>query len=354
MLELCLSTEQLKRGHPADEIANTMESDADLTASPGLMEGEVNTASAEYNWETVSGHLLSDVSQDWKIWTGYVKPDIIFEVIPDSRGSRRHDSIPPALLPGCRVSRPFKSDAMDVADSNAVTTGSACIDDESQPPAKKITREESDSPMAMLLSSTPQSSETNSPKPSSLTSLKEQLGTVISIVSFDDKSAPGSARIIKWDDVEETEKVRWGAEGLFDVAHLRVEKGVIKGKYPNPVTNFQTRLVNNDRANGITFGVIIRYHLIPTSEVTATNSGDRKFIGIMEWPEFSAQISISGTIHQNGSWSFTEDKITYGSTNINWAVRFGPISWAKGTTYELSQSFENQNMADPTDDLNML
>ena len=84
-------------------------SDATNDIADNCSEIESDNNVSSYNSDAFNGNIISD--EGWQVWTGSVhqlkSPDFSFSSPSRSLASsaRHHESLPPALLPGCKVIR---------------------------------------------------------------------------------------------------------------------------------------------------------------------------------------------------------------------------------------------------------
>jgi hypothetical protein len=348
----------------------------------------------DFNWENIHGRLFSD--DGWQTWTGSVhqlqvvndKGNNLFPTQIDSMEERRNKEDIPELLPGCRVFRmisvpkttiiqppvipptPLSNDmwdeehsdnhANDSDDSDAPTNITYIAPNNNSPvPIIRISSTDSITPSP----SSPLIQEYSSPlTPFISNGLEvekqsiEQFGTVVGLTSWGEgglsigMGVPGTARIIKWDDIEEQEVVAWGTGDKldrFDVTHVKLDKdNKIITKYANPNSKL-VQLGQSYFGSDATFGIILRVRQISRKDCDDSDVANR-LIGVMEWPDFNSVVYITGYIRNDGSWSFTEKKLVTGPKHASWGIRFGQNHWRAGTTYDISPT-QNNKLEDCTD-----
>jgi hypothetical protein len=268
---------------------------------------EASNSVEEFNWDSIYGSLMSD--DGWEVWSGTVRQlESDFVKVPISTRPTKPDHIPPPLLPGAKVIRT----------------------DRQQP--SRLNRESSSGLESARNSLMELLSDRNATNNSTETS--EEIGTVLEIISHDGNE-PGSGRIVRWED-ETIEKVRWGANGVYDVIHVTLDpNGKIQTKYPPPLSE-DKRAAKGGFASDVTFGIILRLRSLPIQENDDLNDITGRFDGLMEWPDFNAVVYVTGEMFSDGRWVFTEQKLVAGAEHSDWTVRFGQSHWQPGTMYDLS------------------
>jgi hypothetical protein len=312
-LELLFSASQIPS-------SGRVESNEQIRRSQFLW-GEIDECDPGYDWESISGRLMSN--NGWIPWTGSLKQLGVSNVPTfERRASPDRQNEPPELMPGCRVS---------------VITATAAVGDS-----------DSDISLPRLVKRSLSSSA--SPESCSMKQF-ERIGTVTEITSWQaDDPLPGLARVVRWDDDGSEQTIRWGAENMYDVCHLKIREGNIVGKYPAPAKRLY-QLYNNSFGLEATFGIILRLReachssdeLIILQSTYGDDVPDKKLLGIMEWPDFSAVVQVSGHKWGDGRWILTEEYLLVGTQHSPWGIRFGHSHWRCGTTYDFSPSRDSIN-----------
>ena len=348
---------------------------------------ETDSNDCNFNWDAFTGSMLSD--DGWEVWTGnvnqleatFTKPEAPKRAM--SFSGRQHESIPPPLLPGCKVMRRKRvpvvayrqggnessSDSKELnrneselrCQKGLATFNNSDADDErtEDSPSRDSAQtfrspsERIRSSIAKLLADRGRFSEgDNEPSSDSCksTTMVEvmEFGTVIGIAAWEG-CAPGTARIIKWStrksSIDENksdniETVRWGGEGRYDVSHVELDskskrKNKILTQYPPP-TSFEEVASKYGFGSKISFGVVLRLRPTTLTKCDIEDGADERKDGVMEWPEFKAIVYVSAVRHGPRDWLLTEEKLISGSAQTGWWSRFGTSSWRPGTTYDLS------------------
>lgn len=202
-----------------------------------LWTGESDTADPDYNWECLSGLVLSD--EGWVTWTGTVQqmniPQMASLATADRRTTQPYNesnaAFPPELLPGCKVSK-------------AASTAGSSASGELPPPSG------GGSNYSSLSGTLAKKREAKAAEESKLTG---RLGTCIDIVEWEGN--PGGGRVIKWDDDGTEETVCYGAGKRYDVTHLKFKAGKVAGIHPPPY-HHSSILANNYFGQDCSFGVV--------------------------------------------------------------------------------------------------
>ena len=166
----------------------------------------------------------------------------------------------------------------------------------------------------------------------------DEIGKVIDISTWGG-GAPGSARIVLWNSGT-TETVRWDiSERKFDVKHVEVdEKGAISRIFPYPTT-FRFKESINRLKSVYTYGVILR------ANADTFNCDRIESIGLMEWPDFNAQVMVSVRRIGSFAYSITETALLSGiDGSKGWSSRFESGIWQPGTTYYCSFEPGNEDV----------
>jgi SPRY domain len=314
------------------------------------------------NWEALSGRLFSD--EGWETWTGHVLQRNVPEIPAAIQRLQERQELPPELMPGCKVCRKRVHSSRDGTAPAAAplspppAAATADCDETAAPvsppglvsPARRPlgdflrmespeeSRPPSSSSLLGDLSPGPQSA-----SKASKIDLEDQLGTVLKVCTWTNHP-PGSARLIKWDDVEEPELVRWDADdGTFDVTHVKLKNGKINTRYSQPHPRL-VKIANRFFGLEITFGIILRIKKEKTKECDGAEIKGR-FRGVMEWPDFAAVIRVSGFLHSDGSRTITEEALISGSSHTGWDTRFAQSSWRAGTTYKIGSPSSQSSAA---------
>ena len=107
--------------------------------------------------------------------------------------------------------------------------------------------------------------------------------------------SPGSARVIRWDDDGSVETVRWDIDaGIFDVTHVKIKNHRIATRYTHPLTRSQ-RVAARYFGQGVQYGVILRLRQQPLLPEDQAHPIVKRFVGLMEWPDFSGVVAVDGT-----------------------------------------------------------
>lgn len=282
-------------------------------------QAEADDTSPDFNWDAMCGNMLSD--DGWEVWTGSVRQlESSFKVAPSPAAvfkmsnGREGKEGPPALLPGCKVARPLpKLRKRAKSETERSESGSSSGD------SRRASRG-----LMQLLSERlgGDSSDVN-----------YDIGTVVDICEWPGCSE-GSARTIEWADGE-TEVVKWGAFGEFDVAHVVVDsKNRVQFQHPYPVSK-EASAAKAGFATDVSFGVILRLRSLPTRPDDDVDIQGR-FDGLMEWPDFKATVYVTGIMYSDGQWTLFEEYVVDGSKDADWTARFGQAEWRPGTTYDLA------------------
>lgn len=268
---------------------------------------ETSNSVEEFNWDSIYGSLMSD--DGWEVWTGTVRQlESDFVKIPVSNRPTKPDQIPPPLLPGAKV---IRADRQQPDRGNRETATGL---------------ESARNSFLSLLND-----RNNSANESET---KEDIGTILEITDYYNNEL-GSGRIVQWEDGT-TEKVRWGANGIYDVTHVTLDSsGTIQMKYPPPLSE-DKRAAKSGFASDSTFGIILRLRSLPIHENDEMIDVTGRFDGLMEWPEFNAVVYVTGEMFVDGHWTLTEQKLIAGAEHSDWTVRFGQPHWQSGTMYDLS------------------
>jgi hypothetical protein len=153
-----------------------------------------------------------------------------------------------------------------------------------------------------------------------------RIGTVEAIANWPTDSVVGSARVIRWDDNGETDIVRWGAEGIFDVVHVATKNGKIMTKFPPPPTYWQK--LNSKFGSSSSFSLIFR---VPETAIHRLHEPGFGFRCLLEWPDFCSVILGKGAVDQNGEIVVVEEALLSGPKHSGWEPRFGSSSWHSGS-----------------------
>lgn len=206
-----------------------------------------------------------------------------------------------------------------------------------------------------------------------------EYGTVIRISAWDD-DLPGTARVIRWDNTDEEETVRWGAGGRhYDVIHVKMSNGKVVVEYPLPIA-LESQFINNYFGYQASYGVILRLRKVPMLDESSDSISNQlldshgnikniatvsrssfssdslspteqiedtaneklskiycKYIGVMEWPDFNAAVLVEGLQYENneGPVVLVEKKLLSGPKDSSWAIRFGENSYQSGVCFNL-------------------
>ena len=107
--------------------------------------------------------------------------------------------------------------------------------------------------------------------------------------------SPGSARVIRWDDDGSVETVRWDVDaGVFDVTHVKIKNHRIATRFAHPLTRSQ-RLAARYFGQDVQYGVILRLRQQPLLPEDQAQPIVKRFVGLMEWPDFSGVVAVDGT-----------------------------------------------------------
>lgn len=296
------------------------------TFPPSL--AEVDNKIDDYNWDAISGSLLSD--EGWEIWSGTIRqlesPFLVSgsKVNASARGKQES---PPELLPGCKVILvSLDSEVKHESDNQPSIPDSS---DNLRPRAFSISE--------ILKKSIDRSSINSGDAPSDAPTKEKEtssvVGVVVDICSWQNYG-PGTARIVKWPDGS-VNTYRWGADNVYDIIHVTLDKdGNVASQYPFPLS-LEKRALKSGFCSDATFGIVLRLRSLPRKE-NDDESIEGRFDGLMEWPDFSAVVYVTGIMHLDGHWLMVEEKLISGAKHTDWSIRFGTSTWRSGTTYDLS------------------
>jgi len=302
------------------------------------LENYVDENDPNFNWEIISGRLLSD--NGIETWTGSIN-QIASEGIEryDDRKSmdRERQELPPELMPGGKVCRSIK---VKVPVPVQVQEVEPLASEESEDNATNNAASSNEEDSCKVLSS-------DAAVLIEKEIITDQIGTVLEICNWNEQLiAPlGDARIVKWDDIEIPEKIRWGAEGKYDATHIKLKDGKITTKYSDPVSR-EAKLSNSMFGIECKFGVILRILKLPPPPQNDKQLAGR-LVGIMELPDFNSSVYIVGAIEMDGSWTFKEKSLISGASHSSWSVRFGQSHWRPGTEYRVSSTLSSSSVIDP-------
>lgn len=366
ILDLAATVRSLMVGHIELSESKAAENSEMNTMSSLQDQLFVESNGSDYDWEAVRGRTFAEGS--WETWSGTVIQQQIPGISMMSRrqaNQERHDS-PPELLKGCRVCRPapippspppppLPPAVTANMQTDSPTQPRSPIDDD-PPLASSDPSSPSPSPPAegreMTSDSTPPSSNIfeqllsadSPPVASRKVELVEQFGTCVDLCSWGN-DAPGTGRVILWDDGS-TETIQWNTHsGVFDVVHIKMDKGKIVKRYPHPASHLAKSILTNFGFQN-TFGVILRIRRLCRTSVDEVGVVSR-IIGVMEWPDFCGEVLVNGFKWDDGHWSLTEEKLLSGPEHASWSVRFGSPCWRPGTTYEFIESNRAGDCSDP-------
>ena len=162
--------------------------------------------------------------------------------------------------------------------------------------------------------------ESSSPKVTTTTTTKDRIGKVLEVTAWED-DAPGTARVVEWLDTKETEVVKWNTSATeFGVTQIQynVAEDKVTKRYALPPSR-DASISASGFGTDCTFGVILRIRTLPR-DATDDEEVVEKIVGIMEWPDFGAQILIRGSVWDDGNWTFTEKEIIKGPKHSSWQV----------------------------------
>ena len=107
--------------------------------------------------------------------------------------------------------------------------------------------------------------------------------------------SPGSARVIRWDDDGTIETVRWDVDaGIYDVTHVKIKNHRIATRFTHPPTRAQ-RVAARYFGQDVQYGVLLRLRQQPLLPEDQALPIVKRFIGLMEWPDFSGVVVVDGT-----------------------------------------------------------
>jgi len=312
MVDLCSSV-HICQGSDTDFISQGLYESADAAMPRTLSQGKANRAAYSREWDR--GYTLSD--QGWELWSGFVKQHTVeWEKPPrvNVRPSVETNNAPPPLLPGCLVIRGpdfgSHSEMNEAGEVEEVVTAPSEEEEE----------------------------EGNDEDPKGLGKdgkVKVSIGTVLEITEWG--GVPGLGRSVRWPNGD-VGTYRWGGEGCFDIKHVEVnEEFKIKKRYPLPETK-EDRAAQRCFGNEIQYGVML--HIRPSTEnhlaTDGVQTGEQCFEGILEWPDFSAAVAVTGCRREDGSITFSEQSLIWGADDQGWDARFAEGPWHSGTSYTLA------------------
>jgi len=343
-----------------------------------------DSGEAGFDWEATSGLVMSE--NNWITMTGSLKQLATAYPLPQARPVLDRQEFPPELLPGCVVTRKVIMGAVQSSPSMSAQTSPVAegVMDEPEPasapePAAHVFLNPGASPTDLFRNALREimQEQTSGRAPSDLFSTppaaarpgagsagseagsgaasaeaarthnieSEQFGTVVGIAAWEG-DVPGSARVVKWDNVEETELVRWNTSDYkFDVTHVTLASpGKISRRYGYPPARHASTTASGFGAE-MNFGIILRTRKLPRQDDDEDDVVER-LVGIIEWPDFGAEVLVKGCVWSDGSWTFEEKELLRGPKHTTWLCRFNTTSWQRGTSYSLSCP---NSSGDPTD-----
>ena len=324
---------------------------ADYDCDPGISDEKVDSATpipldlklklpslethVHHSWEWDEGWVSCDAG--WEVWTGFIEYHEV-DWIPPSRSVVRSltdgGEGPPMLREGCTVIR-----GLDWNDDNsgAVTGNEDGKDLYEKEKLIKDVETNNDSQNT--------GSEAASMKSQSK-SHKLPIGKVISIEAW--KGIPGLARRVKWSLTGEEGLYRYGGDGgRYDISHIEVnEKSTrIRKRYPLPESQEQCAARYGFGKNR-KFSALLRCHQRIDSIVQGDGEKEIYHKGILELPDFGAEILVDCIFYNDGAVAITEKRLLVGSKDSGWEPRFGQPSYIAGTTVVLTTT--NTNLTEDT------
>jgi hypothetical protein len=256
---------------------------------PSMLRGSRDAAPRYKEWE--EGLVLGD--EGWKLWTGTVtqhavpwkKPERIPVRSPHLDGGEG----PPALLPGCSVRR-----------------GPDWRDEEADGGAGSV-------------------------------------GTVEEVIPWLGRA--GMGRRVVWANGTVGD-YRWGAGGAFDLEHVDVDReGKVVKHYPAPETA-EAVAARKGFGQELNFGVMLwmKPQPRPDGDAPTGDMDPTPFEGVCEWPDHAATTFVRGETFPDGSMTFTEESIIHGFGESDWHARYGSPRWRPQVTYNLSPSYDIQEL----------
>lgn len=158
-----------------------------------------------------------------------------------------------------------------------------------------------------------------------------KIGTVEGISPW--SGVDGEGMSVRWPN-DSLYTYRWGADGNFDLIHVEVDdEGNITHQYPTPKAKSDDE---GTFGSEVHLGVLL--HLFHSEDKVVTVEGGAeamKVTGIMEFPDYSATVSVVGLRYADGSLCVQELQMTRGNPDMGWTLRFGTEKWQPGTKYTL-------------------
>ena len=148
----------------------------------------------------------------------------------------------------------------------------------------------------------------------------------------DDMVAGASEELMRWD-------VYAGDFGGMRQVEVNENNGV-KCYLPLPITRQEKAAIEGFGLE-LHFGIILRIRKLPLPSGSSTELDEdieHRLVGILELPDFNAEVLVEGYFWKDGIISFEERKLVSGTAHANWMARFCHPEWRPNTSYELHAS----------------
>ncbi|TYZ67026.1 hypothetical protein PybrP1_011696 [[Pythium] brassicae (nom. inval.)] len=151
----------------------------------------------------------------------------------------------------------------------------------------------------------------------------------------------GEGMSVRWPN-DSLYTYRWGADGNFDLVHVEVDDadGKIVRQFPTPKTKHDDE---GKFGSELHLGVLLYVFDDDGSSCrrpahSNSDGGDDapgRISGVMEWPDYGAEVLVVGLRYADGSICIQELQLTRGNPDMGWSLRFGTEKWQPGTKYLL-------------------
>lgn len=138
----------------------------------------------------------------------------------------------------------------------------------------------------------------------------------------------GEGMSVRWPN-DSLYTYRWGADGNFDLVHVDVDDdGKVVRQFPTPKTKHDDE---GKFGSELHLGVLL--YLFEDDE--RSDDAPVRVSGVMEWPDYGAEVLVVGLRSADGSVCIQELQLTRGNPDMGWSLRFGTEKWQPGTKYLL-------------------